>query len=90
MIASGDLGSHIPLEKVPVTKNRIVQACRALNVITASQLLELAMKYPTLPRVEVAYVSEAVKQRSEAWLLSEESAMGQHPAKSLTVQSVSL
>ncbi|KAF3510524.1 hypothetical protein F2Q69_00004118 [Brassica cretica] len=93
MVARGDLGAQIPLEQVPAAQQRIVKVCRALNkpVIVASQLLESMIEYPTPTRAEVADVSEAVRQRSDALMLSGESAMGQFPDKALTVlRSVSL
>ncbi|CAL0328087.1 unnamed protein product [Lupinus luteus] len=93
MVARGDLGAQIPLEQVPATQERIVQLCRQLNkpVIVASQLLESMIEYPTPTRAEVADVSEAVRQRADALMLSGESAMGQFPEKALTVlRSVSL
>ncbi|XP_042517653.1 pyruvate kinase isozyme A, chloroplastic [Macadamia integrifolia] len=93
MVARGDLGAQIPLEQVPAAQQRIVQVCRGLNkpVIVASQLLESMIEYPTPTRAEVADVSEAVRQRADALMLSGESAMGQFPDKALTVlRSVSL
>ncbi|KAG8373126.1 hypothetical protein BUALT_Bualt12G0138100 [Buddleja alternifolia] len=93
MVARGDLGAQIPLEQVPSEQQRIVQVCRQLNkpVIVASQLLESMIEYPTPTRAEVADVSEAVRQRSDALMLSGESAMGQFPDKALTVlRTVSL
>lgn len=93
MVARGDLGAQIPLEEVPTAQDRIVKLCRRLNrpVIVASQLLESMIEYPTPTRAEVADVSEAVRQRADALMLSGESAMGQHPEKALSVlRSVSL
>ncbi|PKI32629.1 hypothetical protein CRG98_046976 [Punica granatum] len=93
MVARGDLGAQIPLEQVPSAQQKIVQVCRQLNkpVIVASQLLESMIEYPTPTRAEVADVSEAVRQRADALMLSGESAMGQYPDKALTVlRSVSL
>ncbi|KAL8048043.1 hypothetical protein ABFX02_07G037900 [Erythranthe guttata] len=93
MVARGDLGAQIPLEQVPSEQQKIVQVCRQLNkpVIVASQLLESMIEYPTPTRAEVADVSEAVRQRADALMLSGESAMGQFPDKALTVlRTVSL
>lgn len=93
MVARGDLGAQIPLEQVPLAQQKIVEMCRQLNkpVIVASQLLESMIEYPTPTRAEVADVSEAVRQRADALMLSGESAMGQFPEKALTVlRSVSL
>ncbi|OMO54705.1 Pyruvate kinase [Corchorus capsularis] len=87
MVARGDLGAQIPLEQVPSAQQKIVQVCRELNkpVIVASQLLESMIEYPTPTRAEVADVSEAVRQRADALMLSGESAMGQFPEKALAV-----
>ncbi|KAJ8765424.1 hypothetical protein K2173_013182 [Erythroxylum novogranatense] len=87
MVARGDLGAQIPLEQVPSAQQKIVQVCRQLNkpVIVASQLLESMIEYPTPTRAEVADVSEAVRQRADALMLSGESAMGQFPEKALSV-----
>lgn len=93
MVARGDLGAQIPLEQVPCVQQQIVELCRQLNkpVIVASQLLESMIEYPLPTRAEVADVSEAVKQRADALMLSGESAMGPHPEKALAVlRSVSL
>ena len=93
MVARGDLGAQIPLEQVPSAQQKVVKLCRQLNkpVIVASQLLESMIEYPTPTRAEVADVSEAVRQRADALMLSGESAMGQFPEKALTVlRSVSL
>ncbi|WOK99421.1 hypothetical protein Cni_G08133 [Canna indica] len=93
MVARGDMGAQIPLEEVPSAQQKIVNLCRKLNkpVIVASQLLESMIEYPTPTRAEVADVSEAVRQRADALMLSGESAMGQYPDKALTVlRTVSL
>nr|GMD80261.1 pyruvate kinase isozyme A, chloroplastic [Ipomoea batatas] len=93
MVARGDLGAQIPLEQVPLQQEKIVQICRQLNkpVIVASQLLDSMIEYPIPTRAEVADVSEAVRQRSDALMLSGESAMGQYPDKALAVvRTVSL
>ncbi|KAG6574952.1 hypothetical protein SDJN03_25591, partial [Cucurbita argyrosperma subsp. sororia] len=93
MVARGDLGAQIPLEQVPSVQQKVVQLCRQLNkpVIVASQLLESMIEYPTPTRAEVADISEAVRQRSDALMLSGESAMGQYPDKALAVlRNVSL
>ncbi|KAF2313915.1 hypothetical protein GH714_020508 [Hevea brasiliensis] len=78
--------------QVPSAQQRIVQLCRQLNkpVIVASQLLESMIEYPTPTRAEVADVSEAVRQRADALMLSGESAMGQYPEKGIVLRSVSV
>lgn len=64
MVARGDLGVEIPLEKIPTVQGEIVHVCRQLNkpVIVASQLLESMVEYPTPTRAEVstmAYITRA-------------------------------
>ncbi|RCV09770.1 hypothetical protein SETIT_2G056100v2 [Setaria italica] len=79
MVATLDMGAQVPLEQL----NK--------PVIVASQLLESMVEYPTPTRAEVADVSEAVRQRADALMLSGESAMGRYPEKALSVlRSVSL
>lgn len=87
MVARGDLGAQMPLEQVPSVQEAIVDACRKLNkpVIVASQLLESMIEYPTPTRAEVADVSNAVRQKADALMLSGESAMGLHPQKAIEV-----
>ncbi|RAL42163.1 hypothetical protein DM860_011946 [Cuscuta australis] len=87
MVARGDLGAQIPLEQVPSVQKQIVELCGGMNkpVIVASQLLESMIEFPIPTRAEVADVSEAVKQKADALMLSGESAMGQFPVKALSV-----
>ncbi|GBG63558.1 hypothetical protein CBR_g38625 [Chara braunii] len=87
MVARGDLGAQIALERVPAVQQQVVQLCRQLNkpVIVASQLLESMIEYPTPTRAEVADVGEAVRQNADALMLSGESAMGKYPMKALEV-----
>lgn len=93
MVGRRDLGAQIPLEQVPPVQQEVVHLCRQLNkpVIVASQLLESMIEFPTPTRAEVADVSEMVRQRVDALMLSGESAMGQFPEKALSVlRTVSL
>ncbi|KAF8783674.1 hypothetical protein HU200_000398 [Digitaria exilis] len=77
----------------PVNTTEDVQLCRQLKQAShcCSQLLESMIEYPTPTRAEVADVSEAVRQRADALMLSGESAMGRYPEKALSVlRSVSI
>ncbi|MFS7917022.1 putative pyruvate kinase [Helianthus anomalus] len=83
MVARGDLGVEIPLEQVHVVQEEIIDLCRKLNkpVIIASRLLKSMIEYPTPTRAEVVDVSEAVRQRADALMLSGESAMGSYGSR---------
>lgn len=87
MIARGDLGAEVPLEEVPLLQEEIVQKCRQLGkpVIVATHLLESMIVHPTPTRAEVTDITQAVKQRSDAIMLSGETAAGNHPFKALTI-----
>nr|GFB19193.1 pyruvate kinase isozyme A, chloroplastic [Tanacetum cinerariifolium] len=97
----GDIAVLAKIESIDSLKNleEIIQASDGAMVargdlgaqIPLEQLLESMIEYPTPTRAEVADVSEAVRQRADALMLSGESAMGQFPDKALTVlRSVSL
>ncbi|KAL3148513.1 hypothetical protein ABBQ38_013952 [Trebouxia sp. C0009 RCD-2024] len=87
MIARGDLGAQIPLEDVPSVQKEIVMRCRQQGkpVIVASHLLQSMIEYPTPTRAEVADISDVVRQRADALMLSGESAAGAYPDKAVAV-----
>lgn len=87
MVARGDLGAQIPQEDVPGVQKEVVTRCRQAGkpVIVASHLLQSMIEYPTPTRAEVADVSDVVRQRADALMLSGESAAGAHPTKAVDV-----
>ena len=86
MVARGDLGVELPLEKLPRVQREILAATnRSGRVsITATEMLE-SMTQATRPtRAEVTDIANAVLQGSDAVMLSGETAVGRHPVRVVT------
>ncbi len=87
MVARGDLGIELPLEQVPSVQRRLLALAgkHSRPSITATQMLASMVSSPRPTRAEVSDVANAIYQGTDAVMLSEETAVGEHPIEAVRV-----
>ncbi len=89
MIARGDLGVEVPASDVPLLQKQLIEKANRYEkpIITATQMLKSMTESPRATRAEVSDVANAVMDGSDAVMLSEETAIGKFPIKTIRFMS---
>ena len=85
MIARGDLGIEVPLEQIPGIQRTIMHKCEQKKkpAIVATQMLHTMIDNPRPTRAEVTDIANAIYSRTDALMLSGETASGKYPLEAV-------
>lgn len=89
MVARGDLGIEVPEQFIPGIQRRLIEKCVLAHkpVIVATQMLQSMIHAPRPTRTEVTDIANAVYSRTDALMLSGETAYGDYPVKAVEVMA---
>ena len=89
MVARGDLGVELPLERVPVIQKEIIKKAKHYGkpVVIATQMLDSMIKNPFPTRAEVSDIANSIIDGADALMVTGETAMGNYPGKVISMLS---
>ncbi len=89
MVARGDLGIELPIERVPIVQKQLLRLAGELArpSITATQMLDSMVISSRPTRAEVADVANAILDGTDAVMLSQETAVGKHPVEAVAMMA---